>query len=147
MTSNMSESALLMLASNTGNTESFVYLLEDNSTREIEICKNFRTPLKDYKKIAIGCYTWGNGKIPRRMKNYLMNNYKDLKDKDVFIFGSGNSIYPNFCNAVNSISKICEDSGALVHGTLKFEQQFNSEEYSEQELSNIEYMIKKWSDS
>ena len=137
-------SSLLVLSSNTGNTRTFVDFICKHGTESIHICEDFNCNISDYDKIAFGSYTWGNGKIPSEMKEFLIDNHKDLKGKEVFIFGSGHSIYPNFCGAVDGISKICRDSGAIIKCSYKFEQRFIEEEYSPEELDNLASVIKKF---
>lgn len=136
----MNSPILLVLTSKTGNTKTFLNFLQNHLNKEIQVCEKFDVPVKDYNYIIFGTYTWGNGKIPKRMKDYLIANHKDLKGKEVFIFGSGNSIYPHFCRAVDNVEKICLDSGAIVRGKFKFEQRFNEKEVPQvelEELSNI----------
>lgn len=138
-------SSLLVIASNTGNTLTFLDFLKKYSEEEIEVCQDFRTSIKDYDHIAIGSYTWSNGKIPKKMKDYLIEHQKELEGKKVFIFGSGNSIYPKFCGAVDGIGKIVTDCGASVKGTFKFEQRFDVDELKVFELVKLISMIRNWS--
>lgn len=136
---------LLVLASQTGNTKTFVDFLQRHSEQNITVCSDFDESIKDYNQIAFGSYTWGDGKIPAKMKKYLIDHQEDLKDKEVLIFGSGNTIYPNFCRAVDSISKICKDCGANVIRTVKFEQRWNENERDEKDLRFLISDIKYWS--
>jgi len=97
-----------------------------------------------FDKIFLASSTWGVGKIPSRIKKNVINNHKGLKGKEVFIFGSGNTIYPNFCRAVDSLKTICEDSGAKVIGTYKFEQRFVEKDVDKQELEEVKKIISNW---
>lgn len=136
---------LLVMTSKTGNTRTFVKFLEKYSEQQIIICEDFSQSIKDYEKISFGAYTWGNGKIPKEMKEYLISQKDDFKGKEIFIFGSGNSIYPKFCAAVDGINKIVSDCGAIVKGTFKFEQRFNENDYSKEEIDHLIKTIKEWS--
>lgn len=136
---------LVVLASNTGNTRTFLEFLDKHSENNLHICDDFVCDLHRYDRIAFGSYTWRNGKIPEKMKDFLIENHHALQGKEVFIFGSGNSIYPKFCGAVDGIAKICSDSGAIIKSTFKFEQRFDTEEYSGIELDKLIRDISYWS--
>ncbi|PEN61653.1 flavodoxin family protein [Bacillus wiedmannii] len=136
---------LLVLASNTGNTKTFVDFLKNHSNQDVEVCTDFSASIEEYSQIAFGSYTWGDGKIPTKMKDYLIENKNHLKNKEVFIFGSGNSVYAKFCAAVDGMEKICTDCGANVTYTYKFEQRFNEEDLLPSERSNLVIAIGHWS--
>lgn len=139
--------ALLVLASNTGNTRTFVKFLDKHCDFDLVIDDEFTLSPLPYDHIVFGSYTWGNGKIPKKMKQYLINHHKDLNEKNVFIFGSGISVYPHFCGAVDGIKKICSDSGSNVDGTYKFEQRFNEGDLTIKEKEKLISAIRKWSTS
>lgn len=117
-------SVLLVVASNTGNTLTFVDFIKKHLKEEIILCTDFSKPIENYEKIIFGTYTWGDGKIPKRMKDYLIENHRSLRNKKIFVYGSGNSIYPKFCGAVDGILKICSDCESNIIGSFKFEQRF-----------------------
>jgi len=135
---------LVLIASNTGNTKTFLDYITRNTKGELVICDDFSSTFENYSKIILGSYTWSDGKIPKKMKDHLINNHLQLDGKEVFIFGSGNSIYPHFCRAVESLKKICEDSGALVKGTYKFEQRFNEEDLSKEQDEVLSKILSKF---
>jgi len=137
---------LLVINSMSGNTKTFVDFFKKHCSREVVICEDFSKSIEEYDKIAFGSFTWGNGKIPKKMKQFLIDNHHLLKGKEVFVFGSGNSIYPKFCGAVDGIIKICSDSGAKIIGSFKFEQRFNEDDFSDQDIDNLIETIEKWSD-
>ncbi|MEK5205275.1 flavodoxin domain-containing protein [Bacillus sp. FSL R10-2789] len=136
---------LLVISSNTGNTKTFVDFLKEHSNQDVEVCTDFSASIKDYRQIAFGSYTWGDGKIPTKMKNFLIENRDNLRDKELFIFGSGNSVYPKFCAAVDGIQKITSDCGAIVKGTFKFEQRFELNEHPTKEIELLTKTIHEWS--
>ncbi|WP_353856817.1 flavodoxin domain-containing protein [Bacillus sp. Bos-x628] len=135
----------IILASNTGNTRTFIPFIQEHAKRDLQVIEDFNNPFPSNNNLAIGTYTWGNGKIPKRLKEYLIENYLQLCGKEVFIFGSGNSVYPKFCGAVEGIKKICLDCGADVIIDFKFEQRFNPEKYSWDEIQSLIKIIKYWS--
>ena len=145
MSYDMEEKALIIIASNTGNTSTFLPFLEQYCSRSISVDMRLAVTPDLYSCIAIGTYTWGNGKIPKRLKDYLIKHHKSLSEKRIFIFGSGNSVYPNFCGAVDGIEKICRDSNASIHGMHKFEQRFNESNLEESEKTQLIRMIEEWS--
>lgn len=135
----------IILASNTGNTRTFISFIQEHTKRDLQVIEDFNNPFPNNNRLAIGSYTWGNGKIPKRLKEYLIENHLQLYGKEIFIFGSGNSVYPKFCGAVEGIKKICLDCGADVIAAFKFEQRFNQQKLTEQELYNLIGSIKYWS--
>lgn len=129
---------LLVYYSKTGNTTTFVdFLKEKINLNSVRIRNNPHLVIGNYDKIILGCSTYNGGKIPTKFKLFLINNRENFKGKDVVIFGSGLSIYPNFCGAVDGIEKIVSDCGANVLKTFKFEQRFNEEEYDKDFISHI----------
>lgn len=136
---------LIIYVSLTGNTKTFVDYLISKSNNEVDI-GDLTTDISSYNRIAIGSYSWGNGKIPKRLKEYLISNKDNFKDKEICVFGSGNSIYPNFCGATNGITKILEDCGANIIGSFKFEQRFNENELSSEDKVQLNTLIKRWND-
>lgn len=137
--------ALAVIGTISGNTLTFLDFFKKNSTLNTSVTREFDVSPLSYSHIILGSYTWGNGKIPKKMKEYLIANHHLLEGKKVFIFGSGNSVYPRFCGAVDGMAIICKDSGAEVHGCYKFDQSFNEEDLSPEERENLISMIKQWS--
>ncbi|WP_255256038.1 flavodoxin domain-containing protein [Priestia megaterium] len=139
-------SCLVILQSNTGNTRTFLEFLSKNSEQDLHVCEDFNCPpLSSFESIAFGTYTWGNGKIPSEIKQFVIDHHKELKDKKVLIFGSGSTIYPRFCGAVDGLLKICSDSKANIIRTVKFEQRFDESERDETDLYYLIDSIKHWS--
>jgi flavodoxin I len=130
---------LLLYTSKTGNTKTFANFIKQH-VDNITICNDFTVEIENYDKLVIGAYTWGNGKIPRDLKQFLIDNQYKFKGKKAYIFGSGNSIYPKFCGAVDGISKILTDCGAEIVWKFKFEQMFKESKFSTEELN---FLIEK----
>lgn len=138
--------SLILYHSLTGNTKTFAdFLFQESKTHNPKICNDFSESISDYDRIAIGAFSWGGqGKMPRKMKQFLISNKDNFKNKEVLIFGSGNSIYPHFCKAVDGMERIVSDCGAEVIGAIKFEQRFSYESLTADELINLEESLKKW---
>lgn len=128
---------LLVVASLSGNTKTFIDFVRSNISDELIVDDQFSSSIEDYDKIIIGSYSWGSGRIPKKLKQYLIDNQHYFQNKKVFIYGSGNSIYPKFCGAVDGIEKITTDCGANIIGRFRYEQRFNQSDFTEEELAAI----------
>lgn len=137
-------SRLIVYTSLTGNTKTFADYLYRHTNDEATISMDNSKSISDYEKIVIGTYSWGNGKIPRKLKKYLIENKDSFKSKDVFVFGSGNSIYPKFCGAVDGVKKIVGDCGANIISEFRFEQRFNETDLTLEEKEQLNNFISKW---
>jgi flavodoxin I len=100
-----------------------------------------RSP-SEFDTVILGTYTWGDGKIPKEVKDWLVKNKNIIEGKRFFLFGSGNSIYTHYCRAVDSCEKIIVDCGGDVVSKIKFEQRFKEDEQDKSELNTF---IKKLS--
>lgn len=141
------DKVLLIYWSKTGNTKSFVDYFVQNSISDVDVLnvnKNDINPeiLNDYNKICIGSYSWNNGKIPPRVKQYIIDNKDYFRNKDIFIFGSGNSIYTHFCAAVDNIEIIMNDLSSDVKYKIKFDHQFHEQDFTEQEINELKKAIR-----
>lgn len=125
---------LLVFTSMTGNTKTFVDFIQRNISVDVS---DTSINITSQGKLIIGTYTWAGGKIPLELKDFLIRNKDQFKGKEIFIFGSGYSIYPKFCGAVDGVSKIVSDCGGIIVGTFKFEQRFIESEYSKKELEDL----------
>jgi flavodoxin I len=125
---------LLVYVSKTGNTRTFADYLSSKLSLHID---DFDADITNYDKIILGAYTWGNGKIPKDIKEFVIKNKDNFKGKKVYIFGSGYSIYPRFCGAVDGLAKIVTDCGADVQWKFKFEKRFIENEFQQDELDSL----------
>lgn len=101
-------SVAIVYASVSGNTKELaeeLYQLFLSQSVEIsfysidEFCVS---DLCHYDAVAIGTYTWGNGDIPKEMRElYKAFESLDRKDMTTAVFGTGDSCYPMFCGAVD----------------------------------------------
>lgn len=119
---------LTIVESLTGNTMSFVEYIKENYGDKVSIhVITPKTPITDinwseYDKVMLGCYTWDMGKIPKRTKKFTIENRDILLEQDLLIFGSGWTMYENFCGAVDGLSIILDNK----FPTIKFELRFDS---------------------
>ncbi|WP_188454678.1 flavodoxin domain-containing protein [Virgibacillus oceani] len=99
----------IVYTSVTGNTKELAALVHERFTLrsvDVEIFPIKQFPLNsisEYDGIAIGTYTWGNGSIPREMKN-LFSKIEEFGTKrlSTAVFGTGDSFFPYFCGAVDA---------------------------------------------
>ena len=122
---------LMVGFSKTGNTYMFMdYLKQFNNDIEeyrFNIREDVDIDIYSYDLIIVGTNTWGDGKIPSNCKEFIINNAIKYK-KDWIVFGTGNSIFANFCGAVDGVNKILNDTGNNVLYTFKYEQRFIEED-------------------
>ena len=122
---------LMVGFSKTGNTYMFMdYLKQFNNDIEeyrFNIREDVDIDISSYDLIIVGTNTWGDGKIPSNCKEFIINNAIKYK-KDWIVFGTGNSIFANFCGAVDGVNKILNDTGNNVLYTFKYEQRFIEED-------------------
>lgn len=123
---------LAIVESLTGNTMSFVQYMQEEYGDNIEV--KVVSPKEDlsgvlplYEKVMIGSYTWSHGKIPKKTKNFIIENRDFLLEKDVLIFGSGWTTYENFCGAVDGMSIILDEKFEKVKFELRFDPEIEKE--------------------
>ena len=141
----------LLYWSKTGNTRTFVDFFVKHSTNEVDLYdmkKNLFKPhdLLKYDKICIGTYTWGYGKIPKEVKQFFINNQDLLSDKIFFLYGSGNSVYPKFCGAIDNLEIILEDLNSEIFFKFKIDQRFNEDDFDNEKLDLLSKKIKDFSE-
>lgn len=136
---------LVLYTSKTGNTESFVDWFEEKFSSQFDITyfnlyrdKNLKN-IKQYDIIALGSYTWANGKIPVEMKRFVIENRELLQEKVAFLFGSGITIYAHFCAALDNIQIILDKE---IY-SIKFELTFIPEEHTE-EINKLEGILNEY---
>lgn len=125
---------LIIYESLGGNTKTFVdwflnvygwntdYNITVKTVREM---KENLTFFEEYDIIILGTYTWANGKIPVETKKFVIQEREKLRKSNLFLFGSGITIYANFCGALDNIEIILSQSVPKI----KFELTFLPEEH------------------
>ena len=117
--------------SKTGNTYMFMdYLKQFNhniTEYRFNIKEDAKLDVSSYDLIIVGSNTWGDGRMPPNCKQFIIDNALKYK-KDWIVFGTGNSIFANFCGAVDGICKILKDTNNNILYTFKYEQRFIKED-------------------
>ncbi|WP_244440900.1 flavodoxin domain-containing protein [Neobacillus jeddahensis] len=98
----------IVYTSVTGNTLDLaqeLYRLFLRQTVDIVLYQIVDFPLSQLRSldgVVIGSYTWGSGEIPREMWG-LYDEIASLDRHDWVsaVFGTGDSLYPNYCGAVD----------------------------------------------
>lgn len=137
---------ILMIGfSKTGNTYMFMdYLKKFNKNIDeyrFNISEEVKIDIKNYDLIIVGSNTWSNGKIPKNCKQFVIDNATKYKKKWI-VFGTGNSIFAHFCQSVDSIKKILEDTDNEVLETFKYEQRFLPQDLDSKDKNKLDNIIK-----
>ncbi|MEH7327810.1 flavodoxin [Priestia megaterium] len=120
---------LLAYASMSGNTEAIADLIEEElvkhglHVKRAEVYDIDASDLISAESIIFGAYTWGDGELPDDFLDlYEEMDDIDLSQKQMAVFGSGDSSYDVFCGAVDLIEeKIKERNGNIAVSGLKIE--------------------------
>lgn len=124
----MTKTLLIIAESLSGNTNSFVERVQEEylgwhiyvaTPHEID----YPILYQGWDKVMIGCYTWSNGKIPRETKGMVIEFRDFFLSQDLLIFGSGWSVYQNYCGAVDGLSIILDHK----FPTIKFELMYDAD--------------------
>lgn len=114
---------LILYASATGNTEEIAYLLQEAinqkgieaTMKNLQLDELDALQLIDYDGILFGTYTYDDGNLPFETEVFSDQLAAiDLRGKVVGIFGSGDTAYYLFCQAVDVMKEKFEETGALV---------------------------------
>ncbi|MGG3120543.1 flavodoxin [Priestia megaterium] len=120
---------LLAYASMSGNTEAIADLIEEElvkhglHVKRAEVYDIDASDLVSAESIIFGAYTWGDGELPDDFLDlYDEMADIDLSQKQMAVFGSGDSSYDVFCGAVDLIEeKIKRRNGNIAVPGLKIE--------------------------
>jgi len=105
-----------------------IYNSLSGNTQQIaqRIAEHFNATCESYKDagliadcIFLGTYTTGNGKIPPVLKDWVTR--QNWTNRHVVLFGSGNTMYPRFCGALDGLCVILNDMGAHVVQIVRVE--------------------------
>lgn len=116
-----------------GNTRTFVDYLIGKYKAEYVFCspkefeKNVYYTTERWDAVFLGCYTWSEGKIPVKTKRATIAHRLWLSQQNLFIFGTGWTMYPHFCRAVDSLQIIV--GRECPH--IKFELNYNMKQNRE----------------
>ncbi len=115
------EKVILIYGSTMGNTETLSgYVTSGLKKGGIEVTVKNVTEvsideLANYDIIVLGCSTWGDGKLQDDFIDFYekMNEVK-LDGKKAACFGPGDSVYPQFCKAVDMLEEKLKECGAEI---------------------------------
>lgn len=119
----MMKQVLILYASSTGNTEQIASLLEQQMDRKkfgitlknMELGDMDALQLDHYDGILFGTYTYDDGNLPFETEVFcdsLVNI--DLSGKVIGVFGSGDTAYFQFCEAVDLMKEEFKRMNAVV---------------------------------
>lgn len=131
-------SALIVYGSSTGNTEHAASVIEKTLQQAgVQTTKTEASQVKPeglclpYDFIFFGSSTWGYDEVELQDDFIaLFDAFEKIgaKGKSTAVFGCGDSDYPNFCGAVDLISKRLTELGAKVGEGLKIDGPPENEE-------------------
>ncbi|MFS0788096.1 flavodoxin [Shouchella sp. 1P09AA] len=128
----------LVFASMSGNTEDMAILIKQELEKEgidvvMEEMDGYSVDqLINFDGVILGSYTWGDGDLPYEAEEFEEELVTlDLTAMPAAVFGSGDRIYPAYCEAVNLFEVTLQKAGAtLICDSLKneFEPKNEAEE-------------------
>lgn len=127
---------ILVFASMTGNTEEIAKLV-GKGVEEAGVKLTIRElpsgdpkELENYDGIILGSYTYGDGDLADEFIDYYDDMAGlDLEGKLAAVFGSGDTAYEKFCEAVDILSAKLIELGAIIpQEGLKIELEPDDEE-------------------
>jgi len=121
--------AIVIYGSTTGNTKSLSKYVEKGlkaSGADVvvkNVAESNPEELKDYDVIILGCSTWGDGELQDDFISFEKEMEKiKLDGKKGAVFGPGNSIYPQFCKAVDILEERLKSCGVeIIIDSLKID--------------------------
>lgn len=142
---------LIAYASMSGNTEQIADIIKEEMEKENhtltvkEMEEIFPGDLDGYEGILVGSYTWGDGELPFEAEElYEELEQTDLSGIKAASFGSGDTSYPDFCEAVHTFEDQLKSAGAdVVQNGLKIELNPDSDE----EINEIKEFASHFSSS
>lgn len=124
-------SVLIVYGSTTGNTEYAAEVIEGVLAKEgmqvkrVDVSNTQPDALcEGYDLIFFGCSTWGNDSIELQEDFIpLFDRFGVIqaKDKNIAVFGCGDSSFSYFCGAVDAIVQKLAELGAHIVDTLKID--------------------------
>jgi len=118
--------SLICYISYSGNTEEVAELIEDTLTYENHNVEVYRIGLsdgvpdfEDFDIVFMGTFTWGNGRVPSDMKDFIRE--VGYKPNNIVLFGTGDTQFGGdllFCGALDKLKSFYNSK----HKVLKIEQ-------------------------
>ncbi|MGG2096038.1 flavodoxin domain-containing protein [Bacillus sp. S13(2024)] len=112
----------------TGNTKA---ILQDTNGFDVyDITKTENIDFSKYSTVILGLSTYGRGSAHENTWGFL-KKFVRITGKKIGLFGSGNSIYPDFCGALDIIEDAIKDRNEILfkykfeaYPTLKVKDEF-----------------------
>ncbi|UOQ45817.1 flavodoxin [Halobacillus salinarum] len=114
---------IMLFASMSGNTEEMAEIIKQEAAEQgaavtayhIDFDEISMEELQNYDAILLGTYTWGDGDLPYEMEDL----YDDLQEVDLTgkitaLFGSCDSMYPDYGGAIHKFGDRFIECGANV---------------------------------
>ena len=139
--------ALVCYISYSGNTEEVAELIEEtllSHNHEVELYRvGLSEGIPDFNNFDIvfmGTFTWGDGRVPSDMKNFITEI--GYKPKNIVLFGTGDTQFGGdllFCGALDRLKKFYNSE----YDVLKIEQSPRGKQ-EERVIDWTEGVIGKW---
>lgn len=107
---------VVIFGSTMGNTEDMAKAISSVLSAELfNVSKIKTTQLVDYDNIILGSSTWGDGELQDDFLKFEAEMASlDLNSKKAAVFGPGESMYPQFCKAVDILEQRLIKCGAQI---------------------------------
>ncbi|WP_341323484.1 flavodoxin domain-containing protein [Solibacillus sp. FSL H8-0523] len=126
---------LIVCDSMTGNTQMVAEFIQKTLWEQHEYHAQIASPkenvsIEGYDLVFLGAYTWGEGKLPKKMRDYLANILVE-NELPIFpqfsVFGTGDTQWGgenlvNYCRAVDAMYYYCSKYANEPIAKLKIEQ-------------------------
>ena len=88
-----------------GNTKAIVNLFDDNKFDVYKVTEINNVDFSYYKNIVFATSTWGRGVPPKQFFN-VRDVLLSISNKNIGLFGSGQSHYEYFCGALDLLEEM-----------------------------------------
>lgn len=105
-----------------GNTLSMIEMLDTDDFEVIPLNRQTAgtIDLLQYDLLVIATSTFGDGELPKIFKR-LVPQFRQLKGKEIALFGSGNSLFRHYCGALDLLENFLKRENR-IRFTYKFEE-------------------------
>lgn len=144
-------SLLISYLSYSGNTKEVAELIEHNCQKLGVIADLYRIgtsePIPDvasYDAVMVGCFTWGKGETPKKMKKFILD--VGFKPACVYVFGTGDTQFGGdelFCSAADKLHRFFHSPLPVlkVEQSPRGSQEILVEEWTQRVVEHYERMI------
>lgn len=132
---------LIIYGSTTGTTEAVAHKLGDliSNSQVKSVSQVTKDEVIEADRVLLGSSTWGYGDLQDDFENYIQAIDENYKDKQVAVFGCGDSIGFSdvFCQAVDTITERLQSVGAhIICDPLKVDGAYEDNLQAIQEFSS-----------